>query len=148
MTRRPAAGDPTARAATTNALTLSPRARESVGILIEMVATLDLSDAEVRRWTGKTRSALYTEYRRKVSFNHHTDVSVRVLEEIQDLADGLPPELKAAVHAVEQSMLRPCERCGELRVPPPSRAGGQPRRFCSNACRQAAHRQRTRRTTD
>ncbi|MGY0466949.1 hypothetical protein ACW14Y_42820 (plasmid) [Kitasatospora sp. cg17-2] len=142
MTPRPVPNDPTGRTATTNALTLSPGAQESVGIIIEMVATLDLSEAEVRRWTGKTRNALYAEYRRRISAHHHLTSTVQ--EEIQDLADGLPPELKEAVRAVEGSMLRPCEQCGALKIPPPTRAGGQPRRYCSNACRQAAHRRRAR----
>ncbi|MFE5587199.1 hypothetical protein [Kitasatospora sp. NPDC056531] len=142
MTRRPLFTDPTARTATTNALTFSPQAQTSIETLITLVATLDLSEAEVRRRTGKSRRGLLAEYRKQMANARHT--ASTVLAEIAELADGLPPDLKAAVREAERDMLSPCEQCGRPAVPPPGRTGGQPQRFCSNACRQKAHRRRTR----
>ncbi|MEU6236677.1 hypothetical protein [Kitasatospora sp. NPDC047058] len=142
MTRRRTPNDPTARSATTNALELSDMAAETATVMIEMIGTVMMSNPEVLKYTGKSRQELYQEFRKRMARARHPQ-GWNVSAELRDLADGLPPEMKAAVRALEQSLLRPCEQCQQP-VPPPSRSGGRPRRFCSNACRQKAHRQRTR----
>ncbi|MFF4385125.1 hypothetical protein [Kitasatospora sp. NPDC001547] len=141
MTRRSVPSDPTARTATTNALTFSPEASDRIDALILLVATMDLSEAEVRRQTGVTRTALLGQW------NGHSRYALDQQwswGEIRDLADGLPPNLKAAVRAVEMRLFHPCEQCQEPTVPLQSRRGGRPQRFCSRACKQKAYRHRSR----
>ncbi|MEE1821620.1 hypothetical protein PUR61_05330 [Streptomyces sp. BE20] len=142
MTRRRTPGDPTARTATTNALELSDTTVLTATVMVELVATVEMSDLQVHRWAGMSRRELYEEYTRRTSEARRP--SSAVSSELHALVDGLPPEIKAAVRATDRSMLRPCEQCEQSVVPPPTRAGGRPQRFCSNACRQKAYRQRSR----
>ncbi|MGW2873611.1 hypothetical protein [Kitasatospora sp. NPDC001225] len=110
-------------------------------MIIRLIALMDLPDAEINRQTGMPRYALL----QAMGADRPLFQDPLTRNELVELADGLSPTLKAAVERaaqeVELSMMRPCERCGQVTVPPQRRAGGRPRRFCSNACRQANHRQ-------
>ncbi|MFJ6381140.1 hypothetical protein ACIQI7_14225 [Kitasatospora sp. NPDC092039] len=129
--------------ATTNAPRFNPAALTRIEALILLVATLDVSEAEARRQTGRTRAAPHAWFR--VSDVYGSRQPLR--QELIDLAEGLPPDLKAAVRDREKKLYRICEQCEEPKVPPPGRPGRRPQRFCSNACRQKTHRRRTRDTT-
>ncbi|MFJ4671597.1 hypothetical protein [Kitasatospora purpeofusca] len=142
MTRRHIPEDPTARTATTNALGLSDRAEELLTAMVGALSILDLSEAEVRRQFGMSRRELLREYSKQVVWVRHPVSTVP--RELNDLADGLPPDLVTALRAIEQRMFSACEQCQRAAVPPQRKAGGRPQRYCSNACRQQAYRQRAR----
>ncbi|KOV24659.1 hypothetical protein ADK60_23530, partial [Streptomyces sp. XY431] len=147
VTRRHIPEAPPAPTATTNALKLSDQAENTLAVLVEGLALLGLSEAEVRRQFGRSRRELLREYRQTVAGARHP--ASTVLAELNDLADGLPPDMVTALRAIEQSMLSTCEQCQRAAVPPQRKAGGRPQRYCSNACRQKAYRQRARdRPTD
>ncbi|MFE7528015.1 hypothetical protein ACFU7Y_20195 [Kitasatospora sp. NPDC057542] len=138
MTRRSVPSDPTGRKATTNALTISPSARAHLEMILLLLATGDLSEAEVLRQTGM--SPIDLDRRRDLYF---ADI-LREGYELEGLADGLPPEVKAAVREYEERLFAYCRQCVGKNIPPPTRRGGRPQRYCSNACRQKAYRERNR----
>ncbi|MFE4972707.1 hypothetical protein ACFRAR_11370 [Kitasatospora sp. NPDC056651] len=144
MTRRQVPADPTARAATTSTLRFSGRAQKNIDTLILLMATLDLSEAEVRRQTGESRSHLLWrwKFQRTRGFGIDATQARRALDELRELADGLPAETKADITAVERGMLRACEWCEQLKIPPATRHGGWPQKFCSPACQQKNCRKR------
>nr|BFD96391.1 hypothetical protein KitaXyl93_77510 [Kitasatospora sp. Xyl93] len=138
MTRRSVPRDPTGRKATTNALTISPIARAHLEMLLLLLVNRDLSGAEVRKQTGVTPIELD---RQRDSYSADT---LREVYELEGLTDGLPPEVKAVVREYEERPLGYCWQCVRKTIPPPTWRGGRPQRYCSNACRQKAYRERTR----
>lgn len=61
-------------------------------------------------------------------------------QNLQD-AGGQTVRVDVEVHELPEATAVECAHCGGP-VPLPSRVGGRKRRFCSDACRMAAHRRR------
>ncbi|WP_344638654.1 hypothetical protein [Kitasatospora cystarginea] len=76
-------------------------------------------------------------------FNLHITSVGRPAALFEALSQRLP-HVRDLVAQIEREVLTACEHCERPAIPPPTTRGGRPRRYCSNACRQAAYRARKR----
>ncbi len=131
--------------ATTNVFAISPALQESIEPVLLAIAVVGYSDNAIKQVAGMSRDQLLrmlTRHLRRVVQARVQDELFLTWEDIEDLADGLPPDLRARLREIERSLLKPCEKCGRIAIEPMSTKGGSPQRFCSNACRQAEYRAR------
>ncbi|MFE7635117.1 hypothetical protein ACFU7Z_13945 [Kitasatospora sp. NPDC057518] len=97
------------------------------------------SDAEIARATGgRAWRDMEREIHKRISILRHPAGYQLVAE----LADGVPPALVSQLEKLERALLRECATCQRNVLPPAGPVGGRPRKYCSDACRQAAYRAR------
>ncbi|MFI6125347.1 hypothetical protein ACIBCU_37490 [Streptomyces sp. NPDC051064] len=137
--------DTTAERASTSSIGLvlnSIRNRREVGVVIHMVVW-GLSLQDTARRMGVTETQAQHLLVNALSRLRHPSMAANLRVELDGDSVARSRELRRWANAVAQSIVVTCP-CG-LKFLPESfflTTGGRPKRYCSNACKQAAYRAR------
>ena len=139
--------DTTAERASTSSIGFvlsSLRNRREVGVVIHMVVWA-LSLQDTARRMGITEAQAERLLIGAISRLRHPSTAVNLRTELEGGSVARSRELRRWANAVAQSIVVTCP-CGRKFLPESFflTTGGRPKRYCSNACRQAAYRARKR----
>lgn len=115
---------------------------EAEATLCLLVVVLDQPLSRVTRLLQMSEKEAEAKLARVTSRLRHPSRSQKMNDELSDGPIPVSAELRSWAREISAALFHQCAQCEGPFVPSNSPRGGRPRRFCSDACRQAAYRKR------